>query len=87
MSNEQIFWLFGTAFGLWLAVHCPQAAVREFRAGSARGLDAGASRERSYDRERQPFGFWLTVILTFLAGLMGVIFVAMGIAVMWGSVT
>jgi hypothetical protein len=74
MSSHTVFWIFGIAFGVWLAVHCPRAAIRELKSGIAVG------RYGEYPRGNRPCYFWTTVVVTFLAGVMGVFFVAFGVA-------
>jgi hypothetical protein len=85
VNSQQIFWFIASAFGLWLAVHCPRAAMRQLQSGIARGLDATASEERSYERSSQPIGFWSTIGATFLAGAMGLLFVLYGITMIFGG--
>jgi hypothetical protein len=60
-------------FGLLLAIHCPRAAVREFRNGIAEGGHG------TYSRISNPIAFWVVIATTFAAGIMGVFFVLFGI--------
>jgi hypothetical protein len=62
------------AFGLWLVVHCFLAARREVLTGLAEGLLGNV-----YRRAQSPIGFWIVVVITFLASLMGAVFLAFGI--------
>jgi hypothetical protein len=80
VSKDQIFWIFGAAFGAWLMVHCPRAALREYRNGIAKGLNPATYVQRDFAREVQPIAFWLTIVATVLAGLMGMFFFVFGIA-------
>jgi len=84
MSKDQLIGIFMAAFGGWLMIHCPRAAVREFRSGVAKGLNPATQLQRNFVRQAHPIGFWLTIISTFLAGVMGLFFVLVGIlAIFW----
>jgi hypothetical protein len=72
--------MFGAAFGAWLMVHCPRAAIREFRSGIAKGLNPASHLPRDFLRASEPIGFWLTIAGTSLASLMGLFFFVYGIA-------
>ncbi|TPG13483.1 hypothetical protein EAH87_17335 [Sphingomonas koreensis] len=79
MSKDWPFGLFASGFGLLLAIHCSRAAWREFSDGIAEGVFG------NYARDRHPVAFWLVVIGTFLAGVMGVFFMVFGVSVfIWG---
>ena len=80
MSSESIFWMFGAAFGGWLMIHCPRAALKEYRDGAAKGLNPVSHGPLDFTRKAQPLGFWLTIAATFIAGLMGLLFFLFGIA-------
>ena len=80
MSNDSIFWAFGAAFGGWLMIHCPRAALREYRDGIAKGFNPVSHAQLDFTRKANPAGFWLTIAATFLAGLMGLFFFLFGIA-------
>jgi len=80
VSKEQLFGLLMATFGVWLAVHCPRAAIREFRSGLAKGLNPSTHMQRDFAREAEPIGFWLTIVGTFLAGVMGLFFFVFGVA-------
>jgi hypothetical protein len=80
MSSESIFWTCGAAFGAWLMIHCPRSALREYRSGIAKGLNPTSHIRQDFVRRRNPVGFWLTIVFTFLAGLMGLGFFLFGIA-------
>jgi hypothetical protein len=62
--------------GVAFAFHCPRAAVREFRSGTARG--GGFGGVTKYNRSTNPTGFWIVIVGTFLAGAMGLLFVMYG---------
>lgn len=72
--SNSILWALIGAFAGWLMIHCPRAALREYRNGVARGT------RRNFARQVHPTGFWLTIGATFLAGLMGLIFFLLAIA-------
>lgn len=80
MSNQSIVWAIMAAFGAWLMIHCPRAALREYRDGIAKGLDPRSHTAWDFVRVVNPVGFWLTIVATFLAGLMGLCFFLFGIA-------
>jgi len=61
-------------------IHCPLSAWKEYRNGVAKGLDLASHTPRDFAREVHPIRFWLTIIVTFLAGLMGLCFLLVGIA-------
>jgi hypothetical protein len=64
------------AFGTALAVHCPRAALREFRAGIARDIRI------DHHRIDRPVRFWASIVATFAAGAMGIFFVIFGVVMM-----
>jgi hypothetical protein len=68
MTTDTVIWLSMAALGAVFMFHCPRAAIRELRSGVARG------RYGPYPRESAPVGFWITILATFLAGLMGLSF-------------
>ena len=74
VSSERYFVIFVIVIGLVLAVHCPRAAFRYWRSGSAKG------RHGTYQREHDPLRFWGTVIGTGLAGILGLAFLVYGSA-------
>jgi len=78
VSRDQIFWVFGAAFGAWLMIHCPRAAVREYKRGVAEGLNP-------FPRDVDPVGFWVTIVGTFLAGVMGLFFFLFGIVAIFAG--
>ena len=80
MSIGSFVWAFGAAFGAWLMIHCPRAALTEYRNGIAKGLDPRSHNPKDFVRVIQPLGFWLTIVGTFLAGLMGLCFFLISIA-------
>lgn len=80
MSNQSIVYAIMAAFGAWLMIHCPRAALREYRNGIAKGLDRRSHNPQDFVRVTQPVGFWLTIVGTFLAGLMGLCFFLISIA-------
>jgi hypothetical protein len=61
-------------------IHCPRAALREYRNGVAKGLNPASHTPRDFARKVDPVGFWLSIAATFLAGLMGLFFFLFGIA-------
>jgi hypothetical protein len=79
MSKDHLFGIFASAFGIWLMVHCSRAGIRELRSGVARGLNPVTQVQREFVRKADPVGFWVTIIVTFLAGFMGFFFFAFGI--------
>ena len=85
MISHLVFGILMSAFGLWMAIHCPRAAIREYRASIAHGLDTDAKHERYYDRETEPLGFWFTILGTALAGVFGLIFFVVGVSVLLRS--
>jgi len=66
-------------FGFWAAWHCPRSGLREFRAGVGRGILG------DYRRDVEPLRFWATIILTFAAGLVGLLFMLFGLALFLGN--
>ena len=85
VTKDQLFWIFGAAFGAWLMVHCPRAAIKELRSGTAKGLNPATHISQDFARGAHPVGFWLTIVGTFLAGLIGLFFFVFGIAaIVWG---
>ena len=85
MSRDQIFWVFGAAFGAWLMIHCPRAAVREYRRGVAEGLNPATRTQQDFPRDADPVGFWVTIVGTFLAGVMGLFFFLFGIVAIFAG--
>lgn len=76
MTKDVLTAVFIVAFGCLLVVHCPRAALREYRSGVARG------RSGDYPRQTMPIHFWATIIATAAAGLFGVSFVLFGIGML-----
>jgi hypothetical protein len=72
VSDQSILWAL-IGFGGWLMIHCPRAALKEYRNGVAKGT------RRTFARQVHPAGFWLTIGATSLAGLTGLIFFLFGI--------
>jgi hypothetical protein len=66
------------AIGAFFAVHCFRAGRNELRAGIAEG------RYGTF-RRGQP-GFWPTIVLTFAASAMGVVFLVVGVVWALGSI-
>ena len=65
--------------GLFFAVHCTRAGLKELRNGVA---EAG----REYVRDEEPIAFWFCIVLTFLAAAMGLFFIANGVKLLiWGN--
>jgi hypothetical protein len=60
--------------GAFLAVYCPRVALREFRAGVAKG------RVNDFRRDAAPISFWLSIAATLFAGVLGVLFLIVGLA-------
>ena len=79
MSKDLLIGLFMVAFGACLMVHCPRAAIREYRGGVAKGLNPATHARRDFTRYAEPVGFWVTIAGTFLAGVMGLFFFVFGI--------
>jgi hypothetical protein len=76
-------WIVGVmalAFGGFLAVHCPRSAIAEFRSGVAKG------RHNNFSRDHRPVAFWLTILATALAGVMGFCFAVFGLVVLGTAV-
>jgi hypothetical protein len=83
MTRDIVMASISVLAGGFFAVHCPQAALREYRAGIARG------RVQDFRRETSPISFWLTICATAFAGVLGLGFLLYGlarIAVEWGII-
>ena len=78
--RDAAFDVFMIVFGAIFAIHCPRAALREFRSGVAKGLNPVTQVQKDFVRAAQPVSFWLTIVGTFLAGIMGLMFFVFGIA-------
>ena len=76
MTYDWIIGSLSVLVGGWLAIHCPRAALSEFRAGVARG------RVNSFVRDRNPAAFWLAIAATAFAGVIGFCFLLYGIALL-----
>jgi len=69
--------LFGIAcifIGGVLAVQAPRAALAQLRTGEAKG------RVNSFHRDRNPVGFWLSVVATAVAAILGLASLLLGLA-------
>lgn len=60
-------------FGGWMAIHCGWAAFCEYRSGLAEGMFG------DYSRNEAPIRFWIVVMMTGSASLMGFAFIALAI--------
>jgi hypothetical protein len=72
--TDLIFPMLAAIIGAVFAVHCPRAALRELRSGVTKG------RVNQFRRDTAPISFWLSIVATFFAGVLGVLFVILGLA-------
>ena len=64
-----------------MTIHCPRAALKELKSGVAIG------RNGQYMRHEKPMEFWMTIVATGLAGVLGLFFFVFGVSALFSGGT